>query len=75
MSEASEPTTPDGGSSSIIAHCRHCDAIIGTFYNNWMKITGSYYLPSLIGSYNATGLKVSKEGPKLATNANALEGW
>lgn len=75
MNEANEVTTPDEGDCSITAHCRHCDATIGTFYNNWLKVTGSYYLPSLIGSYNVIGLTISKGEPKVATNANALEGW
>jgi hypothetical protein len=61
-------------SRSTIAYCRACDKPFGEFFNGWRKVTGSYYLPSLVGSYGIQGLH-PKGKPKPASVESALVGW
>ncbi|KAF2088116.1 hypothetical protein K490DRAFT_64790 [Saccharata proteae CBS 121410] len=42
---------------STTAFCVRCQASLGNFYNAWFKITNSYYLPALRGSYDCAGLR------------------
>ncbi len=65
----------DQGSSSlaITAVCRQCSAVLGEFYNAWIRISGTYYLPALRSSYRITGLRESgKARPALGSE---LDGW
>jgi hypothetical protein len=64
----------DGASRSTVAHCLACKASFGEFFNSWRKVTGSYYLPSLAGSYSITGLH-AKGKPKPASQESQLHGW
>ncbi|KAF2436571.1 hypothetical protein EJ08DRAFT_691734 [Tothia fuscella] len=57
---------------STIAHCRACDKPFGEFFNGWSKVTGSYYLPSLPGSYTVSLHPKGK--PKPASAESALVG-
>ena len=58
---------------SIKGYCRNCRNSIGDFYNSWYRVTGSYYVPALLGSYSVT-LK-STGRPKAASKGTDLEGW
>ncbi|ORY04006.1 hypothetical protein BCR34DRAFT_627159 [Clohesyomyces aquaticus] len=49
--EPSRPLSP--ASRSTTGRCRRCKNDVGEFYNSWHKITGSYYLPALLGSYSS----------------------
>lgn len=64
----------DQASRATIASCKACGAVFGEFLNQFRKITGSYYLPSLVGSYGITGLH-AKGKPKPASADSALDGW
>ncbi|EFQ89964.1 hypothetical protein CFE70_010546 [Pyrenophora teres f. teres 0-1] len=64
-------------SASPISHstrgfCKTCDNIIGDFYNSWYRITGSYYVPALLGSYSV--LLKSAGKLKAASKGTDLEG-
>lgn len=58
---------------STIAFCG-CGSEFGQFYNSWSKVTGSYYLPCMVGSYSVTGLH-RKSKPKPASTDSALAEW
>jgi hypothetical protein len=55
------------------AFCKNCKNQIGDFYNSWYKVTGSYYVPALLGSYRSTLRPMSK--PKAASKGTELAGW
>jgi hypothetical protein len=59
---------------STIAYCKSCGVEFGEFFNSWSKVTGSYYLPCLVGSYRCTGLR-PKGKPKSASPESALVEW
>jgi hypothetical protein len=61
-------------SRSTIAQCKRCGSDIGEFYNSCVKVTGSYYLPALVGSYRITGLAPFNV-PKQASPESSLNGW
>ncbi|KAG9188443.1 hypothetical protein G6011_02366 [Alternaria panax] len=53
------------------AFCKNCKNNIGDFYNSWFKVTGSYYVPALLGSYSSTlrpmaKIKAASMGTELA---------
>ncbi|CAN9250908.1 unnamed protein product [Alternaria alternata] len=53
------------------AFCKNCKNNVGDFYNSWYKVTGSYYVPALLGSYSSTlqpmgKLKAASKGTELA---------
>ncbi|CAI9627046.1 unnamed protein product [Alternaria burnsii] len=53
------------------AFCKNCKNNVGDFYNSWYKVTGSYYVPALLGSYSSTlqpmgKLKPASKGTELA---------
>lgn len=58
---------------STTAHCRHCKASIGDFYNSWHRVTGSYFVPALLGCY--THLLQNTGKVKAASKGNDVEGW
>lgn len=60
-------------SRSTKGYCKTCDNSIGDFYNSWYKITGSYYVPALLGSYSVTLKSTGKQKP--ASKGTVLEGW
>jgi hypothetical protein len=53
--------------------CVNCRNSIGDFYNSWSKITGSYFVPALLGSYSTTLRPTGKQ--KAASKGTVLEGW
>ena len=53
--------------------CRNCKGTIGEFYNSWYRITGSYYVPALLGSYRSYLRRTGKQ--KAASNGTDIEGW
>jgi hypothetical protein len=53
--------------------CRNCGTNIGEFFNSWHKVTGSYYVPALLGSYRS--LLKSSGKQKAASRGTAIEGW
>jgi hypothetical protein len=64
----------DGGDGrSAIGQCRKCQSDVGEFFNSWIKVTGSYYLPAMAGSYRITGLIFGKTRP--ASADSALADW
>ena len=53
--------------------CTNCKNNIGEFYNSWAKVTGSYSVPALLGSYSTTLRPTGKQ--KAASKGTVLEGW
>jgi hypothetical protein len=53
--------------------CEACGAVVGDFFNSWIKVTGSYYLPALLGSYSSVLSAVGRQRP--ATVDSELDGW
>jgi hypothetical protein len=58
---------------STKGYCKNCGTNIGEFYNSWHKVTGSYYVPALLGSYRS--LLKSSGKQKAAARGTAIEGW
>ncbi|KAF2109438.1 hypothetical protein BDV96DRAFT_585598 [Lophiotrema nucula] len=46
-------SSPAPANRSTTGFCRRCNGNVGEFYNAWHKITGTYYLPALLGSYSS----------------------
>jgi hypothetical protein len=65
------PNTPP--SRATKGFCRNCRTNVGEFYNSWHKITGSYYVPALLGSYSTILKSTGKQ--KAASKGTDLEGW
>ncbi|RMZ66984.1 fe-s assembly co-chaperone [Pyrenophora seminiperda CCB06] len=59
-------------SRSTKGYCKMCDNSIGDFYNSWCRVTGTYYVPALLGSYSVTLKSSGKQRP--TTTGTALEG-
>ncbi|KAI2478033.1 hypothetical protein Ptr902_10716 [Pyrenophora tritici-repentis] len=59
-------------SHSTRGFCKTCDNIVGDFYNSWHRITGSYYVPALLGSYSISLKSTGKQ--KAASKGTDLEG-
>ncbi|RAR10183.1 fe-s protein assembly co-chaperone protein [Stemphylium lycopersici] len=57
---------------STKGYCRNCRNSIGVFYNSWYRVTGSYYVPALLGSYSISLKGTGK--PKAASKGTDLEG-
>lgn len=55
------------------AFCKNCKNNVGDFYNSWYKVTGSYYVPALLGSYSSTLQPMGKL--KAASKGTELAGW
>lgn len=53
--------------------CRDCGSNIGEFYNSWHRVTGSYFVPALLGSYRSLLRSTGKQ--KVASKGTDLEGW
>jgi hypothetical protein len=70
-SASPHPDTPR--SQSTKGFCKNCGTNIGEFYNSWHKVTGSYYVPALLGSYRS--LLKSNGKQKAASRGTAIEGW
>ncbi|KAI4953773.1 hypothetical protein J4E91_002621 [Alternaria rosae] len=67
--EASQPSPPANRATK--AYCKNCQNCIGDFYNSWYKVTGSYFVPALLGSYSSIlqpmgKLKAASKGTELA---------
>jgi hypothetical protein len=72
---ADEPSPCPGSpiNHSTKGFCRNCRNCVGNFYNSWTKITGSYFVPALLGSYSSTLRPTGKQ--KAASKGTDLEGW
>jgi hypothetical protein len=55
------------------AFCKNCNTSIGDFYNSWYQVTGSYFIPALLGSYSSTLRPMGKL--KAASKGTELAGW
>lgn len=53
--------------------CRNCCNKLGEFYNSWHRVTGSYYVPALLGSYRSLLKSTGKE--KAASKGTKFEEW
>ncbi|KAI4957453.1 hypothetical protein J4E86_004591 [Alternaria arbusti] len=67
--EVSPPSPPTNRATK--AYCKNCQKCIGDFYNSWYKVTGSYFVPAMLGSYSSTlqpmgKLKAASKGTELA---------
>lgn len=72
---AAQLASPDGDfpvTRSTKGFCKKCSAQVGEFYNGWVKITGTYYLPALLGSYNSLLRESGRQ--KAASLGTALNG-
>jgi hypothetical protein len=65
--------SPAPVSRSTVGYCKRCEAAVGEWYNEWHKITGTYYLPTLLGSYSSR-LR-ARSGHKPASVGTVLDGW
>lgn len=68
---SSRPGSPLGRATQ--GFCKNCGSNIGEYFNLWHKITSSYYMPAMLGSYRSL-LKVSGK-QKAASKGTHLEGW
>jgi len=68
-SPRSSPAPAPGTTTAV---CTRCDASAGDFFNSWHRITNSYYLPALLGSYSSL---LRPEGRTKGAKANELSGW
>ncbi|KAF2270431.1 hypothetical protein CC78DRAFT_573713 [Lojkania enalia] len=53
MIDIPERSKSSSGSKSTTGMCKNCGGRVGEFYNSWHQVTGTYYLPTLLGSYNS----------------------
>lgn len=72
--DAESQSSDEDVSRSTNGFCRKCNSNIGEFYNGWIKITNTYYLPALVGSYSAPGLQLAPKA-KVALIGSEFEGW
>lgn len=73
---ATQLALPDGDfpvTRSTKGFCKKCSTQVGEFYNGWAKITGTYYLPVMLGSYNSLLKESGRQ--KAASLGTALNGW
>ena len=68
---SSSPSAPQ--SSQAAGICRKCGAKAGDFFNAWHRITSSYFLPALVGSYSSL-LRAAGDRKK-ASIGTELNGW
>jgi hypothetical protein len=61
------------GNRSTKGFCKNCGSNIGEYYNSWHKVTSSYYMPALLGSYQS--LLKSSGKQKAASRGTDIEGW
>jgi hypothetical protein len=76
IADSADEYSPRPGSPtnrSTKGFCKKCSNIIGEFYNSWSKVTGSYYVPALLGSYSTALRPTGKQ--KAASKGTDLEGW
>lgn len=64
---------PEPESRSTTGACKRCKHVVGQFFNSWNKITGTYYLPALTGSYSSSLRAHGRQ--KAATMGTDLDGW
>ncbi|KAF2663029.1 hypothetical protein K491DRAFT_686189 [Lophiostoma macrostomum CBS 122681] len=70
IDSSSRASSPE--SKSTIGVCKRCNGVVGHFFNSWHKITGTYYLPAMPGSYSS---KLEPHGKqKAATIGTDLDG-
>jgi len=75
LDQAQEPSGDDTLISRFTkAHCRKCHRCIGEFYNGWLKITGSYFLPALADAYSTHDIRRSGRERDAAVDTE-LAGW
>lgn len=67
------PRPPSPVDRSTKGVCRRCGSMAGEFYNSWLKITNSYHLPTLPGSYRSFLREHGRQKP--ATMGTVLVGW
>lgn len=72
--DAESQSSDEEVSRSTNGFCRKCNSNIGEFYNGWIKITKTYYLPALVGSYSVPGLQLAPKA-KVALIGSEFEGW
>ncbi|KAF2442173.1 hypothetical protein P171DRAFT_433731 [Karstenula rhodostoma CBS 690.94] len=72
MAEVAEVAEVAESQQSTTAICAKCGAPAGEFFNAWHKITTSYFLPALVGSYRSR-LRPANH-PKRASAGSALTG-
>lgn len=65
---------PPGAEKGTQGTCKKCDFVVGSFINLFQKVSGTYYLPSLPGSYEFELLDTSLK-PTKASSGTELEGW
>ncbi|KAJ9669267.1 hypothetical protein H2201_000619 [Coniosporium apollinis] len=71
--DAESQSSDEEVSRSTNGFCRKCNSNIGEFYNGWIKITKTYYLPALVGSYSVPGLQLAPKA-KVALIGSEFEG-
>ncbi|KAF2750564.1 hypothetical protein M011DRAFT_474081 [Sporormia fimetaria CBS 119925] len=64
---------PVGACKPVRALCKRCVIHVGDFFNRFHRISGTYYLPVLLGSWTSK-LRPSSEVPHRAAVGTELEG-
>ncbi|KAI9695609.1 MAG: hypothetical protein M1820_008534 [Bogoriella megaspora] len=70
-SRAEEPSASTH--QTVRGACHRCGAVVGEFFNSFIQVTGSYYLPALVGSFSTNGV-VAKGRAKSAATGSELDG-
>jgi hypothetical protein len=71
IDSSSRASSPE--SKSTTGACKRCNGVVGHFFNSWHKITGTYYLPAMPGSYSSMLRAHGRQ--KAATIGTDLDGW
>lgn len=66
---------PASDSHATEGICRHCGCNIGRFYNLFHKVSGTYYLPALLGSWDSRLRPTAGRQPRTAAPDSELDGW
>jgi hypothetical protein len=71
--DSPRPPSQPPANRSATGICKRCQNEVGHFFNSWHRITGSYYLPALLGSYSS---RLKEHGrQKAASITTDLDGW
>jgi hypothetical protein len=72
-SVSASESEPAPAPAATTGSCKNCQGLVGHFFNSWDRITNTYFLPSMISSYESKLRPHGKQ--KAATIGTALEGW
>lgn len=71
--DSPRPQSQPPANRSATGFCKRCQNEVGQFFNSWHRVTGSYYLPALLGSYSSRLKEHGKQ--KAASIMTDIDGW